>query len=72
VCPSLTTLHANILLDPSYLEEITNGKVDIMPDQYPNFLYDETVAEELLEDDPEEWDVELGLLRSPLCVWVSS
>ena len=49
-----------------------NGEVEVMADQFPNFLYDEREAEELLEGNPEGWDVEKGLLRGVLCVWVST
>jgi hypothetical protein len=55
-----------------FLDQITSGKVAITADLFPNFLYDETEADALLEDNPEDWDVEKGLLRSPLCVWVSA
>jgi hypothetical protein len=53
------------------MEKITSGVVEVTADQFANFLYDESEAEEMFEDNPEEWDVEKGLLRSTLCLWVS-
>lgn len=59
------------MLVTSFLERITNGDIEITSDQFPNFLYDEALAEELTEENPGNWDAEKGLLRSSLCVWVS-
>lgn len=56
----------------SFVDKIMNGEVEVTADQFPNFLYDEREAEELLEGNPEGWDVEKGLLRGVLCVWVST
>jgi hypothetical protein len=56
----------------SFIERITNGNVKVTSGQFPNFLYDEGEAEELTEENPTFWDVERGLLRSLLCVWVLS
>jgi hypothetical protein len=52
----------------SFLEKITSGNIEITADQFPNFLYDEHNADQPSEE--EEWDVEYGLLCSPLCLWV--
>jgi hypothetical protein len=55
----------------SFLERIMNGAIKITSDQFPNFLYDEDKAEELTEENPDDWDAEKGLLHSSLCLWVS-
>ena len=47
-----------------------SGDVEVTADQFPNFLYDEAEAEELLVYDLDDWDIEKGLLQSPLCFWV--
>ena len=47
---------------PRFLERITSGDVKVTSDQFPNFLYDEDEAEELLVHDPTDWDVGKGLL----------
>ena len=54
-----------------FVERITSGNVEITSKQFPNFLYDEDEAEDLTVENPEDWDVERGLLRSAICVWVS-
>jgi hypothetical protein len=59
------------MLSSRYIDNITSGLVEITADQFPNFLYDEEEADALLEDDPEDWDPERGLLRSFICLWVS-
>lgn len=46
----------------------SQGQVTI--DKFLNFLYNEGKAEELLEENPNVWNAEKGLLRSPLCLWV--
>ena len=51
----------------SFLKKITSGEIEITADQFPNFLYDELNANPPSE---EEWNVEDGLLCSPLCLWV--
>jgi hypothetical protein len=63
-------IHANT--SHRFLERITSGEVEVTPDAFPNFLYDESEAEELLEENPEGWNAENGLLLSSLCLWVSS
>lgn len=45
------------------------GEIEITADQFPNFLYDEFNADPPSRDG--EWNVENGLLCSPLCLWVS-
>ena len=52
----------------SFLKKITSGKIEITADQFPNFLYDEQKAD--LPSKDEDWNVEDGLLSSPLCLWV--
>jgi hypothetical protein len=64
-------ISSELKADYRFLEKIVNGDIEITAEQFPNFLYDEGVAEEVSEDNPLDWDVEKGLLRSPLCVWVS-
>jgi hypothetical protein len=53
------------------IERITNGSVNVTANQFPNFLYDEDEAEKLTQENPTRWNVEKGLLRSSLCIWVS-
>ena len=48
-----------------------SGEVKVTAEQFPNFLYDENESEYLFEENPAGWDVEKGLLRLPLCLWVS-
>jgi hypothetical protein len=55
-----------------FVDEISHGKVQLTPDVFPNFLYNDEFAETLVEDNLEDWDPEMGLLRSSLCVWVGS
>ena len=52
----------------SFIEKITSGRIEITADQFPNFLYDEVNSDFPSEEDG--WDVENGLLCSPLCLWV--
>ena len=59
-----------LTVSSSFLEKITSGEIEITADQFPNFLYDERNADPPSGD--EEWDVENGLLCSPLCLWVRS
>jgi hypothetical protein len=59
------------MLMASFLERITNGDIEVTSDQFPNFLYDESEAQVLTEENPSNWDAEKGLLRSSLCLWVS-
>jgi hypothetical protein len=54
----------------SFLEKITSGEIAITAEQFPNFLYDEDLAVPLNMNNLAEWDVEKGLLRSDLCLWV--
>ena len=56
-----------LTLSSSFLEKITSGEIEITANQFPNFLYDEEATDLPLDGD---WDVEGGLLRSPLCLWV--
>ena len=56
-----------LTLSSSFLEKITSGEIEITADQFPNFLYDEEAADLPSDGD---WDVEGGLLRSSLCLWV--
>ena len=56
-------------LSSSFLKKITSGEIEITADQFPNFLYDERIADPPSRE--EGWDVENGLLCSPLCLWVS-
>lgn len=53
-----------------FLERITSGDIEVTADQFPNFIYNEDKADELSAHDPDDWDVEKGLLQSPLCLWV--
>jgi hypothetical protein len=57
-----------LTVSSSFLERITSGEIEITADQFPNFLYDELNADPPSRDD--DWDVENGLLRSELCLWV--
>jgi hypothetical protein len=61
--PTLTNLYR-------FLKRITSGEVEVTIDEFPNFLYDEGEAEQLLEENPNVWNAEKGLLRSSLCLWV--
>lgn len=54
-----------LTLCSSFLKKITSGEIEIMADQFPNFLYDECSAKPPSEE--EEWNVEHGLLHSSLC-----
>jgi hypothetical protein len=40
-----------------------NRDVRITSNQFLNFLYDEDKAEELTEENPDDWDAEKGLLQ---------
>jgi hypothetical protein len=51
-----------------YIERITS---EVTADQFPNFMYDESEAEELFGENPEKWDAEKSLSRLPMCLWVS-
>jgi hypothetical protein len=62
---------SKLMLTTSFLERISNGDVAVTSDQFPNFLYNEDEAEDLTEENPDDWDAEKGLLRSSLCLWVS-
>lgn len=62
---------SKLMLITSFLERISNGDVAVTSDQFPNFLYNEDEAEDITEENPDDWDAEKGLLRSSLCLWVS-
>jgi hypothetical protein len=64
----LNVLSYLLTLPFSFLEKITSGRIEITADQFPNFLYDEPNSDYPSEE--EGWNVEIGLLSSPLCLWV--
>jgi hypothetical protein len=37
-----------------FLERITSGDIEVTADQFPNFVYNEHKAEELLAHDPDD------------------
>jgi hypothetical protein len=68
----LSSLAFPILTLPArFLDHLTSGEIRVTANQFPNFLYDESEVELLLEENLEEWNVEKGLLQSSLCLWVS-
>jgi hypothetical protein len=70
-CELLSLAFPILTLPARFLDRITSGEIKVTANQFPNFLYDESEAQQLSEENPEEWDVEKGLLRSSLCLWVS-
>ena len=68
----LSSLAFPILTLPArFLNRLTSSEIRVTANQFPNFLYNESEAELLLEENLEEWNVEKGLLQSSLCLWVS-
>ncbi|KAH9984331.1 hypothetical protein BJV77DRAFT_966229 [Russula vinacea] len=55
--------------DETFLNRLTSSEIRVTANQFPNFLYNESEAELLLEENLEEWNVEKGLLQSSLCLW---
>ena len=61
-------LYYLLTVSSSFIERIMSGEIGITANQFPNFLYNEHVAD--LPSREEDWDVENGLLCSDFCLWV--